>query len=141
MFNKFRNFLVDIFSFTSIFFTFIVLIELIFQLINKNDSINVSFLKFSFVISIVLSIINYLFWYTDLLEKFNYKIKYLLQYCFGLFIIYICNDLTDFKRIAFLFIYYNILYFGLYFVFVCKQKKDVDKLNKIIMKLKEEKDE
>ncbi len=141
MFNKFKDFIIEIFSFTSVFFTIYIIIEVIFQLINKNDSISVNSLIFVFTISIIISIINYFIWYTELLSKCDYLIKRIIQYVSGLIIFYLCNEWNDLSRIMFLFIYYNIFYFSLYFIIMCKQNKDIQKLNKIILKLKENKDE
>ncbi len=141
MFNKFKDFIIEMFSFTSIFFTIYIIIEVIFQLINKGDSILINNLIFVFILGIVISIINYFIWYTELLKKCDYVIKRIIQYSIGLIIIYLCNDPTDLYRIIFIFIYYNIFYFSLYFIIMCKQRKDIEKLNKIIMKLKENKDE
>ena len=141
MFNKFKDFLIDMFSFTSAFFTIYIIIEVIFSIINKNDSLSINNLIFVFIICIIISIINYLIWYSNLLRKCDYLVKRIIQYTTGLILIYLCNEWTNIYRIIFIFIYYNIFYFSLYFIFMCKQKKDVEKLNKIIMKLKEDKDE
>lgn len=141
MFNKIKDFLIDIFSFTSVFLTLYIFIEVIFHIINKDDSLSINSLIFVFIICIIISIINYVIWYSNLLKECDYIIKRIIQYFIGLIVIYLCNEWTDLYRIIFLFIYYNIFYFSLYFIFMCKQRKDIEKLNKIIMKLKENKDE
>ena len=141
MYNKIKSCLVDILSFTSTFFTFFIVAEVAIKIIDKNNSVRVYTLVSSFTICLLISIACYIIWYTRLLQSFSYRIKNVVQYLFGLVLMIIANDLSSIARVIFAFVYYNFLYFSLSYIFTCKNRRDVEKLNKVIMKLKEEKDE
>lgn len=139
--KKIKSVIIDIFGYTSTFFTFFVLVEVILKIINKDTYIRVDKIIYEFIICIFMSTICYVIWNSKILYKYSYKIKSVIQYLLFLGLIFVLNDLQDMRKAIIIFIYYNVLYFSLRFIFICKDWRTVEKLNNIIKKLKERYDE
>ncbi len=141
MIKNIKRFFEVILYYISTFFTFFIVVEIIIKLLNKEDSIRIYSLLSIFIAATMVSIMCYIIWDTNLLQKYSYRIKSIIQYILGLVLIYSFNSFNNIGKILFIFIYYNILYFCLRVIFIYRQRRQVDRLNKIIMKLKENKDE
>ncbi len=136
MFNKVRNCMADVFYYMSTFFTIFMFIEVIIRVLNGNENYRIESILISFFISLVISVVCYIIWNTNLLN-FNYKVKRTIQYLFGLGLMIVFNLPITFTKLIFIFVYYNFLYIALTYIYFSKEKRDADKLNKVIQRLKE----